>query len=160
MITFDLRCAYSNHRFEGWFASSDEYERQCLQGLVACPVCGSTDVGKAVMAPNIARKGNQRSSEIASSQPAGDIAVSNQLEMPSEMVEAITKLAQMQSAMLEKSEWVGDRFVDEARAIHYGEAEGRSIHGQATLEDARALHEEGVGVAPLPLPFIPPEAKN
>ena len=160
MITFDLQCASSNHRFEGWFASSQEYERQCLQGLVACPVCGSTDVGKAVMAPNIARKGNQRSSEIASSQPAGDIAVSNQLEMPSEMVEAITKLAQMQSAMLEKSEWVGDRFVDEARAIHYGEAEGRSIHGQATVEDARALHEEGVGVAPLPLPFIPPEAKN
>jgi hypothetical protein len=66
----------------------------------------------------------------------------------------------MQAKMLEKSDWVGDSFANEARAIHYGDAPDRIIHGNATIDDARDLHEEGIAVAPLPLPYVPPEAKN
>jgi hypothetical protein len=160
VIAFDLVCQPAHHRFEGWFASSEDYDRQCERDLLACPVCGSKDVVKAVMAPNIGRKGNQRSTKSVESSPSNEIALSNQPQMPAEIAEAISKLAQMQNEMLKKSEWVGGRFVEEARAIHYGESEERSIHGEATVEDARALHEEGIGISPLPLPYIPPEAKN
>jgi hypothetical protein len=88
------------------------------------------------------------------------VAISNLPEMPVEIQSAIAEVAKMQTKMLEKSEWVGRQFADEARAIHYGESEARSIHGEASLNEARELHEEGVSVAPLPLPFVPPQAKN
>jgi hypothetical protein len=162
MITFDLKCSTGDHRFEGWFASSSEFDRQKQLGLIACPFCGSADVGKAVMAPSIGRKGNQ-SSLLARNQEAPQeaaVAISNLPEMPVEIQSAIAEVAKMQTKMLEKSEWVGRQFADEARAIHYGESEARSIHGEASLNEARELHEEGVSVAPLPLPFVPPQAKN
>jgi hypothetical protein len=161
MIAFDLRCSSGDHRFEGWFGSSAEFDRQKAQGLVACPYCGSADVGKAVMAPNIGRKGNQLSAPAPSPQSAdAALAVSNQPEMPAEIQAAIAEVAKMQSKMLEKSEWVGRQFAEEARAIHYGESDTRAIHGEATHDEALALHDEGVSIAPLPLPFVPPQAKN
>ncbi|MCC6480391.1 DUF1178 family protein [Sphingorhabdus sp.] len=160
MIAFDLVCRAGAHRFEGWFGSSDDFEQQKLGGLLSCPVCGDVAVDKAVMAPNVGRKGNQASTARRSADGEESVAVANMPEMPAEMVEMIGRIAEMQSKMLEKSDWVGDRFADEARAIHYGDAPDRTIHGSTTIDDARELHDEGIAVAPLPLPFVPPEAKN
>lgn len=160
MIAFDLLCTSGQHRFEGWFASSAEYDRQLSADLICCPVCGSASVSKAVMAPNIARKGNQAPISAPQSSKESALAVSNQPEMPAEIEKAIAELGKLQSRMLENSDWVGNKFADEARAIHYGEQPQRIIHGEATVDEAQALYEEGVSVAPLPLPYVPPEAKN
>jgi hypothetical protein len=162
MITFDLVCAPHSHRFEGWFASSAEYERQLKADMLCCPTCGSAEISKAVMAPNIARKGNQGVSIAQAQREDNDqtVAVSNQPEMPAEIEKAIAELSKLQSRMLENSDWVGNKFAEEARAIHYGEQPTRIIHGEATANEAQALFDEGVTVAPLPLPYVPPEAKN
>ena len=162
MIAFDLICAPIGHRFEGWFASSIEYDRQLAAQLLCCPTCGSGAVTKAVMAPNIARKGNQPA--VSAPSPRSEfehtVAVSNQPEMPAEIEKAIVALGKIQSRMLENSDWVGNKFAEEARAIHYGETPERIIHGSASANEAQALFDEGITVAPLPLPFVPPEAKN
>ena len=160
MIAYDLVCKAGEHRFEGWFGSSSDFEQQKLRGLLSCPVCGDVEVNKAVMAPNVGRKGNQLPSAPPSKASEDAVAVANVPEMPAEMIEMIGKVAEMQAKMLEQSQWVGDRFADEARAIHYGDAPDRIIHGNATIDDARELHDEGISVAPLPLPYVPPEAKN
>ena len=160
MIAYDLICTAGAHRFEGWFGSSADYDQQKLSGLLSCPVCGDAEVHKTVMAPNVGRKGNQGDVPAVRNEGNEPVVVANMPEMPTEMVEMIGKIAQMQAKMLEKSDWVGDRFADEARAIHYGDAPERIIHGSATLDDARELHDEGISVAPLPLPFVPPDAKN
>jgi hypothetical protein len=162
MIAFDLVCAPNGHRFEGWFASSAEYDRQLRADLLCCPTCGSAEISKAVMAPNIARKGNQASIAAPTLRDDGEqaVAVSNQPEMPAEIEKAIAELGKLQSRMLENSDWVGNKFAEEARAIHYGEQPTRIIHGEATADEAQALFDEGVTVAPLPLPYVPPEAKN
>jgi hypothetical protein len=162
VIAFDLICAPNRHRFEGWFASSDEYDRQLAAQLLCCPTCGSVAVTKAVMAPNIARKGNQPAVAVSRSEPEAEraVAVSNQPEMPAEIEKAIAALGKLQSRMLENSDWVGSKFAEEARAIHYGETPERIIHGSASANEAQALFDEGITVAPLPLPFVPPEAKN
>ncbi len=159
MIAFDLRCADRNHQFEGWFASSVEFEKQKAASLLCCPICGSSDVMKAIMAPNIAKKSNQRASEATASTHQA-APVSNMDAMPEEMIAAIQKVAAIQSSILEKSEYVGPDFAEEARAIHYGESEQRVIHGEASPTDAEALHEEGIAISALPLPYIPPQAKN
>jgi hypothetical protein len=160
MIAFDLVCSPNGHRFEGWFASSAEYERQVAAELLGCPVCGSAVVTKAVMAPNIGRKGNQQSVLPTKPEAEQTVAVSNQPDMPAEIAKAIEELGKLQSKMLENSDWVGNKFSEEARAIHYGEQPNRIIHGEATPEEAQALFDEGVSVAPLPLPYVPPQAKN
>lgn len=160
MIAFDLVCAPNDHRFEGWFASSAEYDRQLGANLLCCPICGTSLVTKAVMAPHVARKGNQQSAPAPKREEDQSIAVSNQPEMPAEIAKAITELGKLQSRMLENSDWVGSKFTEEARAIHYGEQPERIIHGEATPDQAQALFDEGVSVAPLPLPYIPPQAKN
>lgn len=160
MITFDLVCQAGGHRFEGWFGSSADFDKQRVNALIACPVCGDVEITKAVMAPNVGRKGNQVPVAVRNNSVEEAVAVANLPEMPAEIVEMIGKVAQMQAKMLEKSDWVGDSFADEARAIHYGEAPERTIHGSTSIDDARELHEEGIAIAPLPLPFVPPEAKN
>ncbi len=173
MIAFDLVCAPDGHRFEGWFASSAEFDRQRGSDLLSCPFCGTTSVTKAVMAPNIGRKGNQ--SALAAPQTGAQqgngrqgsaqsmdqaVAVSNQPEMPAEIAKAIAELGKLQARMLENSQWVGGKFAEEARAIHYGESPQRVIHGSASPDEAQSLYDEGITVAPLPLPYVPPEAKN
>ena len=141
MIVFDLRCAGSGHVFEGWFGSSEDYESQRARGLVSCPVCGGGEVEKAPMAPNVAAKGNS----------VPDAA---------SVKKALTEMAELQKKMLEKSDFVGDRFPDEARAIHLGETEARAIHGRASREEARDLADEGVPVARLPFPVPEPGEEN
>jgi hypothetical protein len=147
MIVFDLRCA-SGHVFEAWFGSSDAFEDQRTRGLLSCPICGASDIGKAVMAPNIATKGNVQA-------PATTEALS-----PAVMKAAMQALAQAQRKALEKSEWVGSGFADRARAMHVGEVDPAPIHGQATVGEAKELADEGVPIAPLPFPIVPPDAVN
>lgn len=143
MIIFDLKCVGQGHVFEAWFGSSEDYADQKGRGLVSCPLCGSAEVEKAPMAPAVGAKGNQ-----------------NQGLPPEQMKALLGAMAEAQKKMLESSEHVGQRFVDEARAIHLGEAEARAIHGQATPEQADELREEGIPVAALPFPVIPPETEN
>ena len=143
MIIFDLKCAPQGHVFEAWFGSSEDYEAQRARGLVSCPLCGSAEIDKAPMAPSVGAKGNQ----------AGGLP-------PAQMKALLGAMADAQKQMLESSEHVGPRFVDEARAIHLGEAEARAIHGQATPEQADELRDEGIPVAPLPFPVISPEDEN
>lgn len=150
MIVFDLKCE-SGHVFEAWFGSSASYEEQRAGGLVACPLCGSSEVAKAVMAPNVAAKGNSRSAA----------PVPQPSEPPPEAVKAaMAAIAQAQAKMLETSEWVGVAFADRARAMHNGDEDPVLIHGQATAAQAKELIDDGVAVAPLLIPVIPPEARN
>jgi hypothetical protein len=163
MIVYDLECRAGQHRFEGWFKSSDDFSRQQEMGLVTCPDCGSADVGKAIQAPRIGRKGNQRSvparprAENPADEPAASVA---NVSLPPEAAEMIHKLARMQAEALKSSRYVGENFADDARAMHYGERDTETIHGQATLAEARELAEEGIAVVPLPFPVVPPEQAN
>ena len=133
MIVFDLQCGDGCGAFEAWFLSSANYEEQRNAGLVQCPVCQSASVEKAPMAPRVPRKGG-----------SGPLA----------------QLAALQAEMLKNSRWVGSDFTETARAMHSGEIEPATVHGNATVEQAKSLAEDGVSVAPLPLPVIPPNQVN
>lgn len=155
MIVFDLACS-DGHRFEGWFASSHEYEDQRARGLLACPSCGSDAVTKAPMAPAVPAKGNSRQEVIP---PVASQPLTN-APMPPEVQKALHQLAKVQAEVLKTSTWVGDKFAEETRKMHYGERDEAPIHGQASLAEAKALIEEGVPVAPLPFPVAPPDKLN
>lgn len=161
MIIFDLRCAPQGHVFEGWFGSSADYEEQQARGLLSCPLCGTSEVGKALMAPAVAAKGNRAP---AAAGPAPSRAPAPPPDLfsgdPESVKRMLAALAAEQKKMLESSEHVGDRFADEARAIHLGEAEGRAIHGRATRAQAESLIEDGIPVAPLPFPVVEPGDRN
>ncbi|MEO1168314.1 MAG: DUF1178 family protein [Pseudomonadota bacterium] len=163
MIVFDLQCGDA-HVFEAWFGSSADYEEQREKGLVACPICGSQDISKALMAPAVGAKGNRKADAPAVGGDAGagdkSVAVSNAAPDPAQMKAMLESLAKQQAKALENSDYVGDKFADEARAMHDGEKDERPIHGQTSIEDARALVEDGVPVAPLPLPIRPPKSDN
>jgi hypothetical protein len=149
MIIFDLRCASSGHVFEAWFGSSDDYESQRERGLVSCPLCGDAEVGKAPMAPAVPKKGGAVA-------PAADMMSAP----PAAVKEMLDKIATLQREMLKSSEWVGDRFATEARAMHVGDVDSRPIHGQTTPDQAASLAEDGVPVAPLLFPVAPPGEEN
>lgn len=164
MIVFDLECRVAGHRFEGWFGSSADFERQAHDGLLVCPVCGAADVAKAAMAPAVGRKGNQ----ITATPPAPRHApaavpasMTNAIPaLPPEAAAMLRAIAQVQAEAIKASTWVGDKFADQARAMHYGETDARMIHGQTTPDEARELLDEGVPVAPLLIPVIPPDKAN
>ena len=130
MICYRLTCN-KNHEFEGWFRDSAAYDTQAKKGLLACPSCNSKKVQKAPMAPAVSKK--------------GDLAEAAQ--QAKSMREWVTKV---RKHVEETSEYVGERFANEARAMHYGDAEERQIYGEASLDDARELVEEGIPVAPIP----------
>lgn len=148
MIIFDLRCQPAGHVFEAWFGSSADYQDQQGRGLVSCPLCGAATVEKAPMAPAVPRKGE---TAIIPTPGAPDPATVKQM---------LSTLAAMQRRMVAKSDWVGDRFADEARAIHFGETGARSIHGSATRADAESLAEDGIAFVPLIIPVPPPDQEN
>jgi hypothetical protein len=153
MIIFDLKCAPQGHVFEGWFGSSADYEEQQARGLVSCPLCGAGEVGKAVMAPAVGAKGNRT--------PASAAAAPQLFAGDAEAVKTmLAALAAEQKKLLEASEHVGERFAEEARAIHLGEADVRAIHGRATRAQAESLLEDGIPVAPLPFPVCAPGEEN
>jgi hypothetical protein len=147
MIVFDLKCGRA-HIFEAWFGSSADYEDQRGRKLIHCPICGDGEVGKAVMAPRLGSRLVEDAPVPVATGPAPEVKA------------MLAAMAQIQSKMLQKSEWVGRKFADEARAIHLGETEHRTIHGEATPAEAAALVEEGIEVAPLPFPVVPPDQRN
>lgn len=149
MIVFDLRCESFGHVFEAWFGSSSDYEDQSRRGLVSCPICGDARVAKAVMAPNVAPKGNRQSGNMPAEAPD-----------PEKMKAMMTALAAAQKQILENSSFVGDRFADEARSIHLGETAARSIHGRATRAEAEQLADEGIPLSLLPFPVVEPGQEN
>jgi hypothetical protein len=152
MIVFDLACA-DGHRFEGWFASSEAFASQVARALVTCPHCGSAEVVKAPMAPAVAAKGNTMADPSARKLPVTD-------KLPREVAKAMQALADAQAKALAKSTWVGDQFAEHSRAMHYGERDHATIHGQATRDEAVALAQEGIAVSRLPFPVAPPDELN
>ena len=134
MIRYALTCAGA-HDFESWFKDSASYEDQAARGLVSCPVCGSTQVTRALMTPAIARHGR-----VEDPAPAPDQGA---------MMRAAVR--GLRAAMLDGAENVGSRFAEEARAIHDGAAPARPIHGEASRAEAEELIEEGVPILPLPI---------
>ena len=128
MKVFNLRCPHG-HPFEGWFKSHAAFDEQRQQGIVECPICGSTDIEKTLSAPRL---------NLSAVSPSPDQAP------------ALAAALQLVRELLASSEDVGDRFADEARAMHAKETPQRSIHGQTSLSEARELIEEGIPVFPLP----------
>jgi hypothetical protein len=155
MIVFDLKCA-EGHVFEAWFGNSDAFEDQRARALVACPFCGGTDVAKAVMAPNIAAKGNRQ----GGGDPATTPMVSAPADGPAGVKRALAAMAKLQAEALAQSEWVGRDFDRQARAMDEGEIDRKTIHGEVTRDEAKALIDDGVGVMPLPFPVVPPARRN
>jgi hypothetical protein len=143
MIRYSLQCS-AGHGFEGWFSSSQDHDEQKARGLLACPACGSHDIEKTLMAPSVAtaRKKEERR-ELAVKQSAALPADPKRREM-------LRQIKEMRDQVLAGAENVGDRFSEEARKIHYGEAEARGIFGQATIEEAAGLIDEGIDVLPIP----------
>lgn len=149
MIRYALRCA-RGHEFESWFQSSSAYDSQHKRGLVACPTCGSPEVEKAIMAPRLARKGKPQPATQPMTAPAEDASPTPLVMAPHER-ELVAKLKELRDHVLKNADNVGKKFPDEARKMHYGDIEHRAIYGEATTEEARALIDEGVEVAPLPI---------
>lgn len=140
MIRYDLICD-KGHEFDGWFRDSEAFEKQIKRHLVACTYCGSEDITKQLMSPGIPAKSNRRP-EASQTMLAGTVDSRTQRLM--QMMREVRKNVE------ENAEYVGDRFADEARKIHYAESEKRGIYGEAKPEDAKALIEEGIEVHPLP----------
>jgi len=148
MIRYALKCA-ADHSFESWFKSADAYEKLHRARMVACPVCGGTDVTKTLMAPGVQPgRGATHGSETPAERPLSG-------GTPDTAEQA---LAELKRNIEENADYVGMNFATEARAIHDGGAPQRSIYGEAKPEDARQLIEDGVPVAPLP--FLPNRKTN
>jgi hypothetical protein len=136
MIKFSLACEHG-HDFEGWFGSSDDFEVQKQRDLVSCPTCGSPKVEKALMAPSVSTSKTKEKINVA--------------KVDQTRRAAFAELKELRDKITANAEDVGERFPEEARKIHYGEAEERGIYGAASSEEVKELVEEGVQIAPLPV---------
>lgn len=146
MIRYTLVCD-AGHGFESWFPSGASYDDQSTRGLVTCPACGSAQVAKGMMAPALARGAGPR---LEAGEPVGE-ARADPVPMTAEPEQRIRALLRAVRAHVTRtSDDVGGRFPEEARRMHYGETPSRPIYGEASPEEARALVEEGIEVAPLP----------
>jgi hypothetical protein len=143
MILYDLTCP-EEHRFESWFRNSGAADKLLKAGTVVCPTCGSTKVHKALMAPRIAKSENDVPPEKSLAARNPDPKVSAAME------KAEKALAEMRTVIEKNFENVGEKFPEEARRIHYGEAPGRPIYGDATLDESAALRDEGIEVHAVP----------
>ena len=155
MIVFDLKCS-RGHVFEVWFADSTAFKKQAKRGDVACAVCGDTAVEKALMAPNLAPSGKGKSH--IQDRPPGDAptrAVASAPALSPEATEVYKALRAARAGIEKNFDNVGDKFAEEARKIHYGEAKKRNIYGDATPDDALELQDEGVEFNLLP--WLPPQ---
>jgi hypothetical protein len=157
VIHYSLVC-HKGHDFESWFQSSAAYDKQVKRGLISCPLCGSAKVEKAIMAPRLARK--DKSTSIVA--PAEQSAPSSEAPTPVAMIspqekEFRAKLKELRDHLTANADNVGKKFPEEARKMHYGESEHRSIFGEASPQDAKELHEEGIEFHPLP---VLPDERN
>ncbi len=141
MISFNLICEH-DHAFEAWFRNNADFDEQKKRDLVSCPQCGSTKVEKALMAPAVST--GKKRDQIA-------------LAMGEKQKQALAQLKELSKKVRENADYVGDKFAEEARKIHFGETEARGIYGEATTDEAEALVDEGVEFLPLP---VFPEEQN
>jgi hypothetical protein len=160
MIRYTLVCE-RQHNFESWFANSAAYDKQVKRGLVGCPVCGSIKVEKAIMAPRLGRSGQPIDMPQAPEAPA-PAAVPAEAPAPVAMMssqerEFRGKLKELRDHLTRNAENVGRKFPEEARKMHYGEIDHRSIYGEASPQEAKDLHEEGIEFHPLP---VLPDERN
>ena len=154
MIRYTLNCD-KRHTFDSWFANSSAYDKQAKRSLIACPVCNSIKVEKAIMAPRLSR--SEATDEPVAPTPApAPAAVPPAPPSPVAMMSPVErelrhKLKELREQIVKNADYVGPRFSEQARKIHYGETEHRSIYGEATAEEAKELHEEGIAFHPLPV---------
>ena len=134
MIRFALICEHE-HEFEGWFRSNDDFDTQKKRGFVDCPSCGSHKVQKALMAPAVSTARKQETIALA---------------MGEAQKQALAQLKAMAEKVRENADYVGDKFAEEARKIHFGERDARGIYGEATLDEAKSLAEDGIDFMPIP----------
>ena len=145
MIKYSLIC-HQDHEFEAWFSKSADFDQQASKGLIECPFCSSIKVEKAIMAPNIS---TSRKKEAAAQKQAATLKIVN------------AAADKIRKEIEKKCDYVGDKFADEARSIHYGEKPERAIYGEASPAEAVELQDEGVGIAPLPEILTPkPKSKQ
>lgn len=151
MIRYSLRCE-QDHTFDSWFQSSSAYDTQVKRKLVSCPVCGSDSIEKAIMAPRIVgKKGRGKApAPVEAPAPADAPATEPTSLMMAQEQELRAKIKELRDHIVKNADNVGERFPNEARAMHYGDKEHRPIYGEASPEEARALIDEGVEVSPLP----------
>jgi hypothetical protein len=148
MIRYALVCA-KGHSFESWFQSSAAYDKQAKRALVACPVCGTCKVEKEIMSPRLAGTRKREETPVTVPAPANEktpVAIVSPQER-----ELRKKLKELREHLTQNSDYVGTKFPEEARKMHYGEINHRSIYGEASPEDAHKLHEEGIEFHPLPM---------
>ncbi len=141
MIHYQLRCS-TDHEFDGWFKDSASFEAQAKRGLLECPTCGDSRVERALMAPMLPKKGNQKPEPAPST---GKAVIPDQ--MPAQMRAMLHRL---RDEVERNADYVGDEFADEARRIHNGESDARAIYGEATPEDAESLADDGIEIARIP----------
>lgn len=144
MKVLNLRCAHE-HRFEGWFASEEEFVAQAARSAVACPICGDTQTTRLPSAPHLSAVRHDARAMPSAPVDAAPASAGTEVTLQSQWLRAVRHV-------LSSTEDVGDRFPEEARRIHYGEIEERPIRGKASREDAAALRDEGIEVIALPLP--------
>lgn len=155
MIRYALACD-KGHSFESWFADSAAYDKQAKRSLVSCPQCGSSKVEKAIMAPQLANtKKRSKSAGVSAAENAAAPAPVAMLS-PQE-TELRQKLREIRDHLTKNSEHVGPKFSEEARKMHYGESEHRSIYGEASPDQAKELADEGIEFHPLP---VLPDERN
>jgi hypothetical protein len=135
LIRFSLICDHG-HEFDGWFRSNDDFEKQQKRGLIDCPECSSSKVHKALMAPAVSTSRKQEKVALA---------------MSAEQRRIMAEMKALSDKLRENADYVGNKFAEEARKIHFGEAEERGIYGEATPEEAKGLAEDGVPFMPLPV---------
>jgi hypothetical protein len=169
MIRYSLNCT-DGHVFESWFQSSAAFEKQKKRGLVTCPICGSGKVEKAIMAPKLVRTDIERPPAPMPPPPQAATPASPQNAMPVPLPtppapagkssvaimsrqerELRQKLKELRDHVTKNANYVGERFPEEARKMHYGEVEHRSIYGEASPDEAKSMHEEGIEFHPLPI---------
>jgi hypothetical protein len=154
MIRYALVCA-KGHSFESWFQNSAAYDKQAKRALVTCPVCGTAKVEKEIMSPRLARARRRDAAPApASDTPSETTPVA--MVSPQER-ELRKKLKELRQHLTQNADYVGQKFPEEARKMHYGEIDHRSIYGEASPDEARKLHDEGVEFHPLP---VLPDERN
>lgn len=151
MKVFDLQCEHG-HRFEGWFGSEDDYQQQLGRGLVECPLCATRAIERRPSAPRLNLSGARAPAEQTPAAVEKPARPSGEAMTPAHAAELQGLILQAMRQMIARTEDVGPQFAEEARRIHYGEAEDRGIRGQATREETEALADEGIEVFSLMLP--------
>jgi hypothetical protein len=161
MIRYALAC-HKGHAFESWFQSSAAYDKQVKRGLVTCPVCNSAKVEKAMMAPQLSGTKKKRGEASPPQEASTSSATPPEAPAPVAMVspqerELRKKLKELREHLVKNADYVGKKFPEEARKMHYGEIEHRSIYGEASPDQAKELNEEGIEFHPLP---VLPDERN